>query len=244
MGQTIVLDGHNQVLRVMGDLVSFIRQRGYEPGERLPSERALTERFSVGRGIIREALTVLEAARYLERRRSSGIYLSGDPDRVSLETLLLYSKLNISLGRRTIIECMEVRKILELHVIQLACERRTEADLSTLKLILNRSQATIDTEKSIASLDYEFHMAIFHAAQNDVLVRVVTPFYLMSQQRRDDYFSDTKRCAGSHDQHVAIVKAIDDRDIAKAIDLMNAHIGQVESHYLTSLPVEERRDVS
>ncbi len=181
MGQTIVLDGHNQVLRVMGDLVSFIRQRGYEPGERLPSERALTERFSVGRGIIREALTFLEASRYLERRRNSGIYLSGDSDQVSLEALVLYSKLNIPLDRRTIMECMEVRKILELHVIQLACERRTEAELSVLRLILNRSQAAIDAGQSIASLDYEFHMAIFHAAQNEILVRVVTPFYLMSR---------------------------------------------------------------
>jgi GntR family transcriptional regulator, transcriptional repressor for pyruvate dehydrogenase complex len=224
----------------MGDLVSFIRQRGYEPGERLPSERALAERVSVGRGILREALTCLEANRYLERRRNSGIYLSSDSDQVSLEALLLYSKLDIPLERRTIMECLEVRKILEVHVIQLACERRTEANLSALKLILNRSQAAIDARQSIADLDYEFHMALFQAAQNNIFVSVVTPFYLMSRQRRDDFFADTKHCVGSHDQHVAMVKAIEDRDVAKAIDLMNSHIGRVEHHYMTSPPIEER----
>lgn len=52
-----MLDGENQVLKTVSELVSFIRQRGYEPGERLPSERDLTNRFSVGRGVIREALT-------------------------------------------------------------------------------------------------------------------------------------------------------------------------------------------
>ncbi len=66
----------------------------------------------------------------------------------------------------------------------------------------------------------------------------------MSQQRRDDYFSDTKHCVDSHDQHIAIVRAIDDRDTSKAIDLMNSHIGRVERHYLTSLPVEEPRNAS
>jgi GntR family transcriptional regulator, transcriptional repressor for pyruvate dehydrogenase complex len=238
-GQTIVLDGQNQVLRVMGDLVSFIRQRGYEPGERLPSERALAERVSVGRGILREALTCLEATRYLQRRRNSGIYLSSDSDQLSLEAFLLYSKLDIPLERRTNMECLEVRKILEVHVIQLACERRTEANLSALKLILNRSQAAIDAGQSMSELDCEFHIALFRAAQNNILVSLVTPFYLMSRQRRDEFLSDTKRCVESHRQHVAIVKAVGDRDIAKAIDLMNSHIGRVERHFLASPTNEE-----
>jgi GntR family transcriptional repressor for pyruvate dehydrogenase complex len=235
-----VLDGENQVLKTVSDLVSFIRQRGYEPGERLPSERDLTNRFSVGRGVIREALTFLEASRYIERRRNSGIYLSGVADQVSLEALVLYSKLNIPLDRRTIVECMEVRKILEVQAMQLACERRTDADLAALKLILANSQAAIDAGLSIADLDLEFHMAIFRAGQNDVFVRVVTPFYLMSRQRRDAFFADPRHGVDSQSHHAIMVQAIEDRDVAKAIALMNSHIGRVEDHYLTTLPGDDR----
>ena len=39
----------NQTLKVANDIVAFIAKRGYEPGERLPSESDLTERFAVGR---------------------------------------------------------------------------------------------------------------------------------------------------------------------------------------------------
>ncbi len=56
-------------------LLPYLRDRGYQPGERLPSERDLAQRFAVSRGQIREALAVLEATRLVERRPQSGVYL-------------------------------------------------------------------------------------------------------------------------------------------------------------------------
>lgn len=234
------MDEPNQTFRVVNELVSFIQRRGYEPGERLPSERDLTSRFAVGRGVIREALAFLEASRFIERRRNSGIFLTGEMDQVSLETLVLHSKLGIALDRRTLIECMEVRKILELQAVALACERRTDADLESLRLILARSQAALDARFSIADLDHEFHMAIFRASQNDIFLRVVTPFYLMARQRRNAFFSDHANGVTSHGHHVALVEAIAARDAEKASRLMSSHIGRVEQHYLASMAEADR----
>lgn len=222
----------NQTLRVVNDIVSFIAKRGYEPGERLPSERDLTARFAVGRGVIREALVFLEASRFIERRRNSGIFLSGEMSQVSLENLVLYSKLGIALDQRTIAECMEVRKILELQAIAIACKRHTAEDLASLRSILDRSQAALDAHQSIAELDHEFHMAIFRATQNDIFLRVVTPFYLMSRQRRIAFFAEHAHGLTSHQQHVGLVKAISARDAGKASTLMSRHIGRVEQYYL------------
>lgn len=235
-----MLNTDNQVLRVVTDLVAFIRQRGYEPGERLPSERDLTNRFAVGRGVVREALTVLEASRYLVRRPNSGVYLSSMSDQVSLETLVLYSKLEIPMDRRTIVECMEVRKILELQAIRLAAERRTVSDLVALNHILSQSQAAIEEGRSISDLDFDFHIAIFRASQNDIFVRVVTPFYLMARQRRDDFFSNPQHCLASHRHHVAMVHAIETQAGPEAVALMESHIGRVESHYLAGQPEGEK----
>jgi GntR family transcriptional repressor for pyruvate dehydrogenase complex len=80
--------------------VSLIQQRGYFPGERLPSERDLAERFSVGRAAVREAVTTLESMRYVERRRGSGIFFCRKPDTASLETLVLFSDLGLPMDRR------------------------------------------------------------------------------------------------------------------------------------------------
>ncbi len=228
------MDEANQTLRVVNELVAFIQKRGYEAGERLPSERDLTSRFAVGRGVIREALAFLEASRFIERRRNSGIFLAAEMDQVSVETLVLYSKLGIPLEQRTLVEAMEVRKILELQAIALACERRTEADLAALRSILARSETALAAGQSIADLDHEFHMAIFRATQNDIFLRVVTPFYLMSRQRRNAFFAESGHGHASHGHHVALVAAIAAGDVAKATKLMDSHIGRVEQHYLTA----------
>jgi DNA-binding FadR family transcriptional regulator len=223
----------NQVLRVVNDLVSFIRYRRFEPGERLPSERDLTQRFSVGRGVVREALAFLEATRYIERRRNSGIYLSSQSDTVSLESLVLYASLGIPLDREVLLQSVEVRRILEVQAVSLACARRTDADLAALDDIIARSEQALANAQSIADLDYEFHMAIFRSTQNAVFVRMVTPFYLMSRSRRDAFFADRNNGTESHRQHVELVAIIRARDAAAAAELMENHIGRVEQHYLT-----------
>ena len=61
---------------VIAQIFALVDKRNYEPGDRLPSERELAERFAVGRGAIREALSTLETVRYLERRPHSGIFLT------------------------------------------------------------------------------------------------------------------------------------------------------------------------
>lgn len=228
-------DAETQVLKTVNGLMAFIEKRGYEPGERLPSERDLTTRFSVGRGVLREALTLLEASRYIERRRNSGIYLTGGADQVSLEALVLNSRLDKPLDSRTIRDCMEVRRILEVQAIALACTRRTDADLEGLHRILDETEAALVTGVYVAELDYDFHMAVFRAAQNDIFTRVVTPFYLMSRRRREEFFKDPANGVTSQAQHIAIVEAIEARDVATATDLMGRHIGRVEDHYLATL---------
>lgn len=232
-------EGTNHVHRAVNELLSFVQHRRYEPGEKLPSERELTERFSVGRGVIREALALLEATRYIERRRNSGIYLSRDSDTVSLESLVLNEAIGIPQDQDVLLQSVEVRRILEVQAIALACARRTVEDLRVLEGALERSRASIDQSQSIAVQDYEFHMAIFRSTHNAVLVRMVTPFYLMSRGRRETFFSDLRNGVESHRQHVALVEAIRERDAERASQLMENHIGRVEKHFLNQLDKNE-----
>ena len=60
---------------VLSRILPFIRGRKFEAGDRIPSERDLAEHFVVSRGVIREALSVLEAMRVVERRPQSGMFL-------------------------------------------------------------------------------------------------------------------------------------------------------------------------
>lgn len=218
--------------RTMSALIRLIEDRKYAPGERLPSERELAERFEVGRGVVREVLSVLEGMRYLQRKRNSGIYLNERPERISLETLTLFSNLNVSLSKQRLAEVMEARRILEVQAIMLAAVRRTDHDLKSIeKIIQNFDDAIEHGMEDVADLDYQFHMAIFQAAHNLVLTQLVTPFYLMSENRRVAFFKDQTRSRASNEQHRRILTAIKAKDVEKARIAMSEHIGRVENHY-------------
>lgn len=217
--------------RVVGEILNLIVRRQYEPGERLPSERDLAERFSVGRTTIREAITTLESMRYVERRPGSGIFLSKDPNSASLETLVLYSDLGLPIEPKVNAEVVEVRRILEVQAIALACERRIESDLDRLRATLATFEDNDDFVESAVKYDYDFHMDIFRSTHNDILVRLVNPFYIMARTRRSVFFRDRERRRVSHSQHLEMLTAIERREKENAMKLMAGHIGRVERYF-------------
>lgn len=219
--------------RTMAALITLIEQRKYAPGERLPSERELAERFQVGRGLVREVLSVLQGLRYLERRPNSGIYLNVAPERISLETLTLFSELNLTLSDQRLAEAIEVRRLIEVQAVMLAAQRRTQEDLLSIEQIVRHFDEAIEAgeTESVATLDYEFHMAIFRATHNLVLMQLVNPFYIMSENRRLVFFNDKERSRASNEQHKQILAALLDGDAVRAEEVMNEHIGRVERHY-------------
>lgn len=228
-----MLDGDFQdgVSRILNQIVMLIRQRGYEAGDRVPSEREFAERLGVGRAQVREAMTMLEAMRYLEKRRGSGVFLCKDSDTTSLEALVLFAQIDVPVDPKINEQCVEVRRIIEVQAIRIACERRSEADLANLDAVLATFRDDEAFSDRAAEYDYAFHLALLKATGNDILVRVVNPFYLMSGGRRQTFFVDRDRRLTSHSQHQAIVDAVRDRDVDRAERLLAAHIGRVKDYF-------------
>lgn len=225
--------------QILSDLIRFIEKRQYEPGERLPSERELAERFRVGRGAIREALTILENLRYLEKRPNSGIYMNTHPGQISLEALSLFAALGLSLTSSTLAEANEVRRLIEVQAIRLACVRRSSDDLQELKAVLDDFRECINGGgDNAADLDYEFHMLIFRATRNTVLMQLVNPFYVMTSQRRIAFFADRSRGQVSYEQHAELYECIKNQDVARAQEVMEKHIGRVQA--LTQSGADQR----
>jgi GntR family transcriptional regulator, transcriptional repressor for pyruvate dehydrogenase complex len=213
----------------VGKILTFIRARRYEPKERLPSERDFAEKFDTSRSAIREALATLEAMRVIERRPNSGIYLR-EWDQSSIEALVLHTDSGLSLAREEVAKAFEVRRILEVEAIRLACARRTAGDLRDLNAILAETKKRIVKGQTIEREDQAFHLGIVVATKNDILVRVVNSFYEMSKQRRRVYFSDPQRCSRSYDEHCKIAEAIEARRVGLATQRMSDHLSQaVES---------------
>ena len=81
----------------------------------------------------------------------------------------------------------------------------------------------------------EFHLAIFAATKNDILLRVVKSFYELSRQRRRVYFADHSRGRRSYEHHCEILDAIEGRRVGQAEQKMNEHLSQTIETWQTLL---------
>jgi GntR family transcriptional repressor for pyruvate dehydrogenase complex len=230
--------GEGSFVNTVAQILKFIHKRGYTPGERLPSERDLAERFSVGRGQIREALSVLETVRYLERRPNSGVFLHKRPSDMSMEALVLFSDLSIPLDISDIQDSLELQRLLDVQAMRLACLRRTSEDVDGLKLILKECQRFIDEGRSIADLDMEFHLAIVHAAHNSVFLRLIRPFYLITHRMRQQLFENVSYTVRSNAHHLKMLDAIARGEANTGMALMAEHLDHVQRHYAEQRKLE------
>ena len=224
-----IIDGGEKAL--MRRILEFFKDRRFEPGERLPGERVLAERFGVGRNALREALAALISLRVIEARPNSGIYLRHFASESSFDTLVLLSEMGEPPSPQEILESIEVRSPLEREACRLACKRCTSDDIDALRQILDEIDRVISVKGNIADLDQAFHVALVEATHNSVLVRVLHSFYCLSMERRRVYFANPMRGQESAKAHRQIVAAIEKRDAAKADRLMTKHLDNARVYW-------------
>ena len=214
---------------LVAELVPFLLSRGYAPHERAPSERELAERFGASRTQVREALSVLETLRLIERKPKSGVYMTVES--ASIEALRLFAEIGVPLPGDEGGQAAEVRRIQELEAIRLACRRHREEDIDALRRCLADWEEGIDDAPRIAELDRVFHCGIVRATQNTVLLRLVNVFYLMTQQGRTVYFGNPARQQQSLREHREILDALVARDEERAVGLLDEHMSSADSYW-------------
>ena len=204
--------------------LEFVRHHRLAKGDRLPSERDLSERFGVTRGSVREALAVLDAMRITERKPKSGIYLRNALEDSGLDALVLQADLGLPFDAQVTRDVTEARILCEEQAFRLACRRRTDADLARLHQLLDTYAALVASGSNLADEDVAFHLAVVAASQNRVLVRTLTPLMLMSTGWRRRYFASAEIRQRSLIDHRAFVAAIEARDEATATMLVHRHV--------------------
>ena len=204
--------------------LEYVRHHRLAKGDRLPSERNLSDRFGVTRSSVREALAVLDSMRITERKAKSGIFLRTTPDDGGLDALVLQADLGMAFDAQLTRDAIEARIICEEQAFRLACQRRTEADLAKLHGLLDTYAALAANGRNMADEDVEFHLAVAAASQNRILVRTITPLMLMSTRGRRRYFESAALRQRSLDDHRAFFTAIEARDEAAATALVHRHV--------------------
>lgn len=147
-------------------LISAIRDRELAPGTLLDSERVLCEKFGVARSTIREAISSLVSAGFLEYRGSRFIVVEHLPD-------VTFTGSGFRLDDRKLFvrQLFEVRRVLEPQMAELAAERASDDERREIARLANSTPSTIDEFREV---DRRFHSLIAGACGNKLLDEIYT----------------------------------------------------------------------
>ena len=147
---------------------TMIIQRDMKPGDRLPTETELAERFGVSRSTLREAMKFLRAENVVVIRQGSGTFVSAGTG-IGEDPLGLH----FTNQEKLLENLFETRMLLEPEIAGLAAQRATTGDVKNLERMVWEMEKSEINSAAAAELDVQFHTAVAECTHNDVLVRVV-----------------------------------------------------------------------
>ena len=204
------------------------------PGDRLPKENDLAERLGLSRNSLREAVKALSLIRVLDVRQGDGTYVT------SLEPNLLLDAMSFVVDFHrddTVLEFLEVRRILEPAATAMAATHMTDEQILDLRGVLGQLDDAPTIEALVAN-DLEFHRSIAVGAGNTVLCSLLDGLSGPTTRARI-WRGLTQEGAvdKTREQHTAICAAIEARQPDVARSWATVHIAGVEQ-WLRSTLVE------
>ncbi|WP_328806992.1 FadR/GntR family transcriptional regulator [Nocardiopsis coralli] len=206
--------------QVIDQLREHVTRARLKTGDRLPSERELSERIGVSRASIKQAIVVLEVQGLVEIRHGGGTYLRTDHLRPEPVSILVDRK-------RRLPDVLDAREALETKLAELAAQRRTDDDLAALDGALDVMEADIASGELGEDGDHRFHAAITAAARNELLAAFMSELSDQIAETRKESLHQPERPAQSLRQHRDIVDAIRAQDPEAAVAAMRAHLQSV-----------------
>lgn len=202
------------------------------PGERLPREADLATSLGLSRSSLREAVRALSLVRILDVRQGDGTYVSS----LAADSLLDALNFIVEFHRdASVLEFLEVRRILEPAASARAAVRVTAEEIANLEEVLNRATAESPVE-DLVKADFEFHRAIAVAGGNSVLASLIESLSGPTQRARI-WRGMTQEGALQRtlDEHRSILNAISRHDPEMASTWATVHIAGVEEWLRSTL---------
>lgn len=231
-------DGSGVATRKLAEVVAReiereIVQRDWPVGEVLGSEAELLAKYQVSRQVLREAIRLLEhhfTARM--RRGPGGGLVVSEPDSLAVtEAVARY----LQSRRVRPADIFQLRAVLELSAVQLACENIDEAGVLALRNALAAEQSTSPDEMPEHSAD--FHLAVAELSGNPAMLVFIKSLTRLSQERafdvrkaRPENVAPLREKENVHRAHLGIAEAIIVGDVGLAHHRMRTHLNAIEQY--------------
>lgn len=193
-----------------------------KPGDALPPERALAERYAVGRSSIREALRTLESQGMIESIDRGTFVLARNRNPLNQSLALL-----LAMRDGDVRELYEVRRLLEAEMAALAAERRTDEDLGRMRSGLEEMEQGLGSAERYIGGDLQFHLSVVTAARNRVAAYMMQAIREVTRRALLSVYYIPGSPQRSMEQHRRIYEAVEAGDREGARRAMQEHLERV-----------------
>lgn len=203
---------------VADKIIARIGDNGLRPGDKIPTEKKLTEQFGVSRSTVREAIRLLVSRNVLETRHGSGTYISDSKGvvRDPLGLDLFHNKFKLTW------DLLEIRLLLEPHLAYAAALNATDEQLECLEKLCDEMDFRSEKGLDRREIDTNFHMKILEASGN----LVASNLHPILEKAVDMFIQYTARESTPETvaTHREIMEALKQRDPQWASDVMRMHL--------------------
>lgn len=217
------------VEQVAAQIEELIQSERWTIGKKIPPETDLMEQFAVSRNTLREAIRALVHAGLLETKQGSGTIVRSKN--------ILDAALKNHMKKATLLETVDVRIALEKQAVQLAAQHRTDQDLERLEAAIKACQQAAekdDLDQFIES-DINFHKAIVHAGNNQLLIQLYEPLTDVLYAFIQDVMKLERPFQYEDELHTDLLEAIRIQDDVAATRYIESYLHVLKENVITMM---------
>lgn len=218
--------------QVIEQIQNNIMEGLFKKGDKLPSERELSEKMGVSRTSIREALRVLETMGVVESRQGEGNFICSNIEKSLLQPLSMMFKLN----NGSFSDIYELRSILEIECARLSAIRATDMDCrELLSVVEEMEQETFGENRYeiLVELDKKFHNTLSDISKNYLIESLFSTISNLFEKFIEDarykiiLFDSEQANKSLLIQHKKICESIIKKNQDMAVEAMREHMEYV-----------------
>jgi len=208
-------------VEIVSQLKAAILAGRFKTGERLPTERELTDQFKVSRVVVREAVRELEIKGLVKilQGPTGGAYVTDlSPDHLNnaFLDLFLYNRVSVA-------ELIQARLLIECEVARIAAARVATESARRLQDALDAEQDDLASHAEFVSNRLEFHYLLAEMSGNRLLQAISSALFRLT----GDVILEVKpvrKVIHRPEEHTEILRAILTHDSDAAARAMQRHL--------------------
>ncbi|HSV46773.1 MAG TPA: FCD domain-containing protein [Ramlibacter sp.] len=221
---------------------ALLASRRLVAGDRLPSERDLAEQFGVSRNSVRQALRSMVDSGLLDMKKGAagGAFVRDDGGTAVRAVLTdLYTLGTIQPSHLT-----EVRMLIGVEVVRLACERATEEEFDALERNVESAAeaARVQDLPMRTAINLEFYRMLARMTRNPLL-EILTDAVMAITQKFVEEFMRTGNTTVMPFRR-KLLEDLRARDVEAAAERMRDHLLRLQKIYLTEVAQRRKREAS